>query len=418
MTTDSTEPPGDAHRFAPSSGLWLPWVIGSILVLVFVARDWVLTRNGIITVIDDLGHGHSVVWGRDFINVWTAGHLVRAGQFATLYDPTAYAAFQRGLLGPIDPHNYSYPPTSYPLATALSLLPYPLALGVWLTATAWLFVVAARSWWPKAAGPYWLAVATPAALVNLWVGHYGFLVGALFLFGWQHLDRRPVLAGVCFGLMLIKPHLAVLVPLVLLIRGDWRAIGSAAATVAVSVLLTVALYGATPWIDYLLRTSVFQASMIDAQGNFFGSLSTSMTTALLQAGAPWRVAIVFQVVSIALGIALVALAARRRASTRELALLVATCTFLVLPYAFSYDLTVVAIGALWVLTRPGLPRLDQRLATLGFVAPQLGIAAGLVSLPLMPFMLVGLAIAQFRQIGFREISDRVAPTSGAAAHSA
>lgn len=402
--------PPDAHRLASPLRLWLPWVIGSILILVFVARDWVLTRNGIID--------HSVVWGRDFINVWTGGHLVRDGQFATLYDPTGYAAYQRGLFGAIDPHNYSYPPTSYPLAAGLSLLPYSVALAVWLTATAALFAVSARSWWPRSAGPYWLAVATPAALVNIWAGHYGFVLGALFLLGWQNLDRRPTLAGMFFGLMLIKPHMAVLVPLALLIRGDWRAMGSAAATVVGSVLATAVAYGVTPWTDYLFRTLSVQATMINAHGKFFGNLSTSMTTGLLEAGAPWSVAVAFQVASTALGILLVTLAARRRPATRDLALLVATCTFLVLPYAFSYDLTVVAIGALWVCTRAHLPGVDERLAILGFVAPQLGIAAALVSLPLMPFMLVGLAIAQFRELDFPQISGRAAPASADATHSA
>lgn len=405
MTPDSAKSPPDGHRPASLPRLWLPWVIGSILVLVFVARDAVLTNNGIID--------HSVVWGRDFINVWTGGHLIRDGQFAVLYDPNAYAAFQRGLFGDIDPHNYSYPPTSYPLAAALSLLPYWLALAIWLTATGALFAVVARPWWPKGAGPYWLAVATPAALINLWAGHYGFVTGALFLLGWQHLDRRPVLAGMCFGLMMLKPHLAVLVPLALFFRGDWRAIGSAAATVIVSVIVTALLFGVTPWSDYLFGTLGLQATMIDAHGKFFGNLSTSMTTALLESGVASSVAVAFQAVSALLGIALVVMAAIRRVPTRDLGLLVATCTFLVLPYAFSYDLTVVAIGALWVLTRPGLSGLDERLAMLGFVAPQLGIAAALVGLPLMPFMLVGLAIAQFRQL-----SGRADPAAAAAARSA
>ena len=153
--------------------MWLPWVIGSILILVFVARDWVLTSNGIID--------HSVVWGRDFINVWTGGHLVRNGQFATLYHPTGYAAYQRGSFGAIDPQNYSYPPTSYPLAAALSPPLYSVALAIWSTATAALFAVSALPWWPRSAGPSWLAVATPTALVNLWAGHYRFVLGALFL---------------------------------------------------------------------------------------------------------------------------------------------------------------------------------------------------------------------------------------------
>ncbi len=405
MIPDSAKSPPDSHQSASLVRVCLPWVIGSVLVLVFVARDWVLTSSGIID--------HSVVWGRDFINVWTGGHLIRDGQFTTLYDPQAYSAFQRSLFGQIDPHNYSYPPTSYPLAAALSLLPYPLALAIWLTATGALFAVVARPWWPQGAGPYWLAVATPAALINLWAGHYGFVMGALFLLGWQHLDRRPVLAGMCFGFMLIKPHLAVLVPLALLIRGDWRAIGAAAATVSVSVLVTALLFGITPWTDYLFRTLGLQATMIDAHGKFFGNLSTSMTTALLESGAPWALATGLQALTALLGVVMVGLAAFRRVPTRELALLVAICTFLVLPYAFSYDLTVVAIAALTLMTRPHLSALDERLATLGFVAPQLGIAAALVSLPLMPFMLVGLAIAQFRAL-----TGPAAPAGAAAARSA
>ena len=66
----------------------------------------------------------------------------------------------------------------------------------------------------------WLAVLTPAALMNIWAGHYGFLVGALFLLGWERLDRRPWQAGLFFGLMLIKPHLAILIPLVLLLGAN------------------------------------------------------------------------------------------------------------------------------------------------------------------------------------------------------
>ena len=192
------------------NGIVMAWLLGSALVFVFLTRDIMLTDGGIID--------RSVVWGRDFVNVWTGGRLVLAGAFDTLYDPRAYAAFQRGLFGAIDPHNYSYPPLSYPLAAALALLPYPVALAIWQIASAAFFAWAARPWWPLTRRWWWLAALTPAALVNIWAGHYGFIVGGLYLLGWRALDERPLRAGVYFGLMLIKPHLALLVPLALLLR--------------------------------------------------------------------------------------------------------------------------------------------------------------------------------------------------------
>src|SRR3546814_3633796 len=75
-----------------------------------------------------------------------------------------------------------------------------------------------------------VALILPGSLVNIWAGHYGFLVGALALYGWRWLDTHPRRAGIIFGIMTIKPHLGVLVALVLLLRRDWTAIGWAAAT--------------------------------------------------------------------------------------------------------------------------------------------------------------------------------------------
>ncbi|HEX6741284.1 MAG TPA: glycosyltransferase family 87 protein [Sphingomicrobium sp.] len=367
---------------------WSWWLAGGMFVVVCLLRDFVMTSGGSI--------GDSVYWGRDFINVWTGGHLVRDGRLDLLYDLHGYAAYQRSLFGPVDPHNYSYPPLSFPLVALLSLLPYPVALGVWTVGTAALFVWAARPWWPDKAGPVWLAALTPAAIVNIWAGHYGFLIGALFLLGWQRLDDRPRQAGIFFGLMLLKPHLAVLVPLALLIRRDWQAIGSAAATVAAIVAGTTLWFGWRPWHDFLFRTSAVQAGLIDARDTLFGLMSCSAATAILRLTASWPLAVLGQLLFAAAAVAMVSIAASRRVPTRELALIVATATFLLLPYSFNYDLTVVMIGALALLGRTDLSTLDRRLALYGFLSPQLGMVTAAVAVPLTPLMLLGLGIAQLR----------------------
>src|SRR3546814_5650024 len=45
------------------------------------------------------------------------------------------------------------------------------------------------------------------------------LSAAILLAGLHQLDRRPLVAGVLFGCMAYKPHLAVLLPVALLVAG-------------------------------------------------------------------------------------------------------------------------------------------------------------------------------------------------------
>src|SRR6476659_392250 len=141
------------HSGAERAAQWLPWVLGAAFILFFAVHDLLLTRGLIIDGLD--------VWGRDFVNVWTGGHLVREGHLSVLTDVKAYQAYQQQLFGPLGQHNYSYPPITFPIAALLSYLPYPVALITWQVAGAVFFIWATKPWWPRTAGPVWLAVLTP-----------------------------------------------------------------------------------------------------------------------------------------------------------------------------------------------------------------------------------------------------------------
>jgi len=364
-------------------------MLGGAFIVWFMLRDLLLTRG---ITIDGL-----VVWGRDFANVWTGGHLVRDHLVTKLYDVAAYQAYQRQLFGPIGRHSYSYPPVTFPIAAGLSYLPYLLALAVWQASGIAFFIWAAKPWWPSRVGPAWLAVLTPAALLNIWAGHYGFFFGGLFLLGWRQIEfGRPILGGICFGLMLIKPQMAVLVPLSLALRRDWTAIGSGAVTVVVLVAGTTLAYGVQPWHDLLFATGPFLAQLINARGSFFGLMSTSAATAAFSVGAPFWLAMTIQAAFSAFALYVVVASALRKVPLREYALLTSTATFLVLPYGFNYDMTVPVIGALYVMSATERSSMDWRLAFYGFIAPQLGMVLAATGVPLMPVMIAGLLYAQFR----------------------
>ena len=383
----------------------LAWIFGGWLIVYMAVTDFMTMKNGVIRGAE--------LWGRDFINLWTGGKLINAGDYTTLYTQKAFVAFQQSLFGPLDLHVYSYPPTGFPIASLFSLLPYPVALGAWLVGSGALFLWAMRPYWPNNGWPLWLALLTPAALVNIWAGHFGFFFGALFLLSFRWLDARPGLAGAIIGLFAIKPQLAVLIPLVLLLRGNWRAIGSAAVSTVSTVLLNGLIYGWSAWEAFLTRATGKQVSVIDAQGAFFGKMSASAATAVLDLGGGWTLALAAQAMLAMLGIALVVIAARRRIRIDRLALLTATCTFLVLPYSINYDLVVVCIGAWVVMADYSNAPFDRALATIGFVAPQVGLLLAIMGLPVMPLMLAALAVAQFR------VANRpAAPATATAAHSA
>ena len=92
-----------------------------------------------------------------------------------------------------------------------------------------------------------LALAFPAVLINLGHGHNGFLTAALITSALMQLQKNPTLAGVLFGLMAYKPQFGVLVPLVLLAGGYWRAFFAAAATVATLTVIVTAAFGLDVW---------------------------------------------------------------------------------------------------------------------------------------------------------------------------
>ncbi len=87
-----------------------------------------------------------------------------------------------------------------------------------------------------------LAVA-PGVAVNVFFGQNGFVTAALLIGGLANLDRKPVLAGVLFGILTIKPQFGLLLPVLLVMTGRWRVIAAAVVTTAVLVALTSLWFG-------------------------------------------------------------------------------------------------------------------------------------------------------------------------------
>ena len=278
------------------------------------------------------------------------------------------------------------------------MLPYSVALVCWLGGTGAFFVWAARPYLRGAGLPAWLAIVAPASIINMWAGHYGFLIGGLWLAAFHYLPRRPMLAGILIGCMIVKPHLAILAPLVLLHRREWRAIAAAAATATGLVLLSLLIFGPELWEIYLTRTAMLQAAMVDDLGTFFIMMMPTLMPSLAILGLPTFASSIVQLVVALAAIGLLLWKMPRDSEAAGLA--AATATFLVLPYAFTYDMTVAGLAALLVFQRDrGQGSFPYRVGMgLAFLLPMIALFLNMVHAPIAPpvlafqlLVLLGLA---------------------------
>ena len=308
---------------------------GKAIALVALAA----TTLFVITVIAAAWIYRTKAPGVDFASFWAAGRLALDGQPALAYDLTAHRAVEMTVanMGGLMP--FPYPPPFLFAVTAFAFAPYWLAYLAWIVATAALYFVAARLF---VADRY--AFAHPASLVNAAIGQNGFLTSGIFLAGASAVVTRPILGGAILGLLIIKPQLALLLPVALLAARNWRAIGAAAASALVLLAASAMVFGMDAFRGFLAMSGNYAGFMAADRWNW--AEQTSIFGFLRSAGAPQAVALGVQGVG-----ALAAAAVTWRAWSRgwdDRVPVLAAATLLVPPYVFTYD-SLLLIAPLGVL---------------------------------------------------------------------
>ncbi|RKT99379.1 hypothetical protein C7H84_31965 [Burkholderia sp. Nafp2/4-1b] len=279
-----------------------------------------------------------------------------------------------------------YPPTMLMFVLPLGWLPYMLALVLWLGTTYALFVTTIRKIVQREAALL-CALAFPGAFLAVIVGQTSLLTASLAGIGLLTLNRRPVVAGICFGMLTMKPQMSVLFPLALLCAGQWRALSAWAATIVGGFALSTLLFGFDAWV--LFVHCMHAAYQIVGAGH--ARLARMPTLFVLATGLGWPgyVALGLQLLSAATA-ALVVVYAWRGACSYALRAATLACASLVVgPYLYDYDLTwyglVIAWYARYAWTH-GWRRFDREWLLLLWVMP----LAGLVLVPHLSFQFMPL----------------------------
>lgn len=318
--------------------------------------------------------------GADFSVFWTASYLMLHGSPAQAYDFSAFSRLSAALFDTLRHGAFApwlYPPTYLLLVTPLALLPfalaYPLfvALGVGvLGCAAWRVAGLGAVAGAARAGALAL-LAAPCVFVTATLGQNAFLTASCAALAVYWAERRPLWAGLCIGLLSVKPQMALLFPFVLIAARAWRTLAWAALASAAFVALSVLVCG-TESLRLFVASAGFARSIVLEHGVVFWLVSPTPFAALRLAGVPLNAAYAAHagVAAIAIAAACVAWAGTRDVRVRAAVLAVAT--LIANPYVWHYELAWLAVAIACMLSigwRDGWLRGEQTAIALMWALP-------------------------------------------------
>jgi len=283
--------------------------------------------------------------GSDFQAFWSAARIMAEHGPAAAFDLDLQRQVQQQA-GFDEMIAYVNPPPFLLFVFWLAVLPFGAAWIAWTSVTfaVWFFAMH-REYKGDLTLPL---LAFPASLLSASHAQNGFLTGALLAGAVLMLRRSPWLAGVLLGMLVIKPHLALLAPFWLLARGEWKAIAGGALGAAGMILLSLAAFGPATWLAYPEVFEVSRVLMAQGPGEFWLRMTTPY--AVFRYYASPELAMGVQALITLTLLALTMIFARRTRDSLASGALMLAATAVASPYLFSYDLPFLVVSVFWLIT--------------------------------------------------------------------
>lgn len=284
-------------------------------------------------------------------------------------------------LGPgFNPQPFISPPPLAWLVTPLTALPFTAALVIW---TAVLIAALLWTWYLLAPGEGLARVAHLLLWVGVFpvafgvmVGQPGALVAAAVATAWWLIRaNRPLAAGLVLSLVVLKPQLALLLPVALLVAGYRKTFAAwllASAVIGVVALALLGADGVARYRDVLAQTQT-AAWDITRRYSISGPLGL---------GWPLRVA------EIAVLAVTVAAAWRGRKSPERVIAAGIAGSLLFTPYLAFQDFLMLVIAG-WLLIRSGATTVQVAILVVGYALLELVLVVLAVPILLAELFLLG-----------------------------
>lgn len=318
----------------------------ALLLAGLVAISAILAFAGYAAVAYDFAVGGTHYIDRTFLFWAWSLFLHESASPISIYDPAIIYGFQHGI-----DHSFTkvlpfaYPPSFLLWIWPLSLIQRTPAYLLWMIGTllAYLWACWRRPWgWQITM----LNLVAPTTVCAIYAAQNALLIAALIIGGCRLLERRPVVAGVLFGLASFKPQFGLLIPVALVAAGLWRTVVAAGATVLLTILASGAAFGWSLWIG-LPRALLGLSTFVSRHPHAY-HLAPSITANLRMLGVGGTATDAGQFLAAALAATVVGLCWRRGPTRLAVAALMVGA-FFATPYAFYYDLPLVSYAVLMIV---------------------------------------------------------------------
>jgi alpha-1,2-mannosyltransferase len=284
--------------------------------------------------------------GSDFVAFYAASKLALEGDPSGIYAIAKLHPLEKAVIGAeVGLRPWHYPPSFLIMVFPLALFPYGAAFALWILPTWYGSVRLVRRLAPHFLTP-WLFLAFLPAICNLFYGQNGFLSTLVMGGGLLLVDGRPFLGGLFLGLLSYKPQLAMVIPVALVAGGNWRALGGAAVSAIGLALISLLVFGIAPWQAFVHNLS-YATEILKYNAEYWRRMPTVFAAVrLLGAGLPLTEAL--QLAMTLVAIAAVAWIWWKRLPLPFRASGLALAIFLAAPFAFEYDLALLALPFAWL----------------------------------------------------------------------
>ena len=236
----------------------------------------------------------------DFRSFYTAGFMVRSGAAPRLYDLNLQEQTQNRILPERGVLPFLYPAYSALLFVPLSLLSWRAAYILFFVINLFLLWLSARLmqgslpqlselWAPLPIVLFFCFFPAAEALMQ---GQTSILLLALYCAAFASLQKdRPVRAGICIGLAILKMQTALPVLLLFLLWRRWRVVAGFLAGAAAALVVSLSVTGYPAFLQYWRSLFLMAASSSGVTSQF--SIAPAMMpnlfglATLVSGGAAW-----------------------------------------------------------------------------------------------------------------------------------
>lgn len=338
--------------FAGGSVNWLTprrmTSMSAAMVIVYVAfiATWAWVSDGFAMT-------HGARPGTDFSIFWAASHLMLQGAPTQVYEHFAFTKTQMDLFGGFaDAYavGWVYPPSFLAVVTPFALLPLRVAYLFFIAVGVWLYTSAtmrasniAQTLGGKRTAALVIAAA-PGVFVAAVIGQNSLLTAGLAALAMTRIAKKPVMAGVCIGLLAIKPQMAIVFPFVLIAARAWKVLAVAALTAIAMTAAGVVVCGPQSLPSFFVNANVLRDALLDHGGQGFWFASPTAFSALRLAGLPVVAAYAGHVLVAAVAIGSACHVWRNCRDVRLRAAVLSIAALLASPYVWHYELAWLGIA--------------------------------------------------------------------------